>query len=121
MFFTLLAGPFGKYIGIIMGIVLLAGSAFGYVKVKEHQAAAAALLKFNQAQLEETIKENTAYKAKIDQLEFVQQQLIDRETVLNATIDKNAEFTYNIIKNSKHGASLDPIFNEALKSLNKLK
>jgi predicted nucleotide-binding protein (sugar kinase/HSP70/actin superfamily) len=114
---TLLTGVFGKYIAIGAVILLLIGGAFGYLKLKEHEAAREALIQFNQQQIELVQKQNEAYKAQLDALQSIQADLIKKNNELNADIDKQNESINDFFKFSTD-KTLDPIFNQMLNKLN---
>ena len=119
MFLTFLTGPFGKYAIYAAFVAFLLASAFGYIKLKEHQAAQAALASFNQQQYEQVQKDNAAYKAKIADLQKIATDLQAKNNALNAVVDVTAVETVKFIDNTKTSKiyKLDPLFNQVLNRL----
>jgi len=112
----LFTGPLRSFFIYGTIIVFLLTSAFGYVKLKEHEAAKEALLQFNQAQLEQTIKENKIYadheKALQEQVDLLSKQNTDLNDQLQLKSDEVDAWI-----NKQKDTNLDPIFNDMLKQM----
>lgn len=121
MFLALFTGPLGKYIGIGAIVLFLIAGAFGFIKIKEHEAAKAALLSFNQQQLELTIKQNKEYEKKIAELQKIADDLVVKNNELNSVVDTTSLETVQFIDNSKVSTKLDPIFNFTLDKIRDMK
>ena len=117
---TFLSGKFGKYAIIAAAVVALLAASFGYIKLKEHEATQAALLNFNIQQLEQAQKENTAYQAKIVDLQKFADDLTKKLNASNASVDKGTESTVQFIDRQK-SRKVDPLFNSTLKRMKGLK
>jgi len=82
-----LTGPLGKiatYAGIVLVVV---GIAFGYLKLKEHEAVQQATIQYNIEQLQQVQKQNDAYKAQIDTLQQQADVLVKQNDDLNKAVD----------------------------------
>jgi predicted nuclease with TOPRIM domain len=112
----LFTGPFRSFFIYGTIIVFLLTSVFGYVKLKEHEAAKEALLQFNQAQLEQTIKENKIYADHEKALQEQVDQLSKQNTELNNLLQLKSDQVEAWINNQKD-TTLDPIFNDVLKQM----
>ena len=112
----LFTGPFRSFFIYGTIIIFLLTSAFGYVKLKEHEAAKEASLQFNQAQLEQTIKENKIYADHEKALQEQVDQLSKQNTELNDQLQLKSDQVEAWINNQKD-TTLDPIFNDVLKQM----
>lgn len=118
---SILTGVFGKYIMAAIGIIFLIGLFFGYVKLKEHDAVAAAALAYQNAQLQEVIKENKDHQDKLDKLVLSNKELQDKTDALNKELQDNTDTTTAWLNKQVVKTPLDPIFNEMLNKLRGLK
>ena len=121
MFLTVLAGPLGKWIMGAVGIIFLIGLFFGYVKLKEHDAVAASALAYQNAQLQEVIKENKDHQDKLDKLILSNKELQDKTDALNKELQDNTDTTTAWLNKQIVKTPLDPIFNEMLNKLKNTK
>ena len=121
MFLTFLTSQYGKYVAVVVIVLIIVAGAFGYVKLKEHEAAQAALVNFNQQQLELTIKQNNDYQKKIEELSRIATDLLAKNNELNSVVDLNANQTIEFIDKSKPSVKLDPLFNQTLKKIKGVK
>lgn len=116
---SLFGSSIGKYVGYGLVILALLGTAYGYVKTKESEAASAAQAAFNQVQLQETLKENQAYQAQIQQLNDYNQSLANQVNVLQGTIESLTQTAQKVVTDQEKTDKVpfDPIFNSMLNSL----
>jgi peptidoglycan hydrolase CwlO-like protein len=111
-----LTGPLGKiatYAGIVLVVV---GIAFGYLKLKEHEAVQQATLQYNIEQLQQVQKQNDAYKAQIDTLQQQADVLVKQNDDLNKAVDTQKDEIDSFILNS-NDQTLDPLFNQVLNKM----
>lgn len=115
LIFSLFTGPFGKIFSYGSIILTVVAGAYGYLKWEEHEAAVAALAKFDAAQIAQTAKDNAANAAAL-------QQALEDEAALQKTVDGlNAKLATQvgdtnvwIAKQKPSGTAVDPIFNQTL-------
>lgn len=114
--FSLFTGPLGKIFTYGTIILAVVGSAWGYLKYQEHEAAVAALIKFNAAQLAQTQADNAANAAKL-------KQALSDEAAIQAALDAaNKQIADNTGKTiewitTQKDTGLDPIFNLTLQKM----
>jgi cell division protein FtsB len=116
LFSSLFADKYSKYIGIFVLIVFVVCAAFGYVKLKEHQAAQAALESFNQAQIQQAQKDNELYRQEVTALEKYATELSTQIADKNKEVTAKSDKTIKYIKSQKP-SKVDPMFNNVLKRI----
>lgn len=120
----LFTGPLGKFLiyGLLIGGVVL--GAWGYLHEKENAAAAAALVKYNQAQLAATEKENAAAKAQLAEVLSHESALQTQLKAANAMVDSKTKEVQGWIDSlpkdsfGKTVCGFNPIYNELLQKEN---
>jgi len=113
---SIFTGPFRTIITYGLIIVFIIGIGFGYLKIKENEAAKEALLQFNKAQLEQVVKENNEYSVKLKALQSQLDVISKTNSDLTEKLQENTDKTDQWI-NTQKDVNLDPIFNETLKHL----
>jgi uncharacterized protein HemX len=115
---SLFTGPFKNLISWAAIVALAFSIGFGYLKWKEHEAANAALIRFNQQQLEIANKENEKFK---NDMAALQKHELDLESqiaeLVNQTTSKEKVVNRFILKYKSVG--LDPLFNDFLNEMRK--
>jgi hypothetical protein len=116
--FSLFTGPFGKIFSYGTIILTVVGGAYGYLKWEEHEAAEAALAKFNAAQAAQTAKDNAANAAALQQALEDQAALQKQVDADNAKLATQVGNTNTWIAQQKpSGTALDPIYNQTLQKM----
>ena len=113
---SFLLSPLGKYAFYAVGIILIIGAVFGWYEIKIAEAKREALASFNQKQLEEVVKEQNIIISQMSALKAQEEAITEQTNKLNDNIKNKISHAEIVIKNSKDH-SLDPIFNQILKSL----
>lgn len=92
MVITFLKGLFfSSVFRYIIGGLLVAVLAFGGYKYWENQVEQKALIEWNNAQLEQVIKDQERFIKQLEALTLVQKQIIETTKAANAEIDEKVE------------------------------
>ncbi len=92
---SLFLGPFGKILQYITIGLVVAGFTLGGYQIWKNQVEQAALLKFNQKQMEQVVKDQQKYIQEIQALQEQEKLLTEQLNQKNDTIDKLSQDVSN--------------------------